>query len=269
MSYGDNAYIYLRKKILDWQWYSDTPTRSVFIHCLLRASWKETEYKGIRYGRGQLIDSNATIAKDLGISIQNVKTAITHLKESGELTSLKIGRTRIITVVKYDLYQQANLSTNPILTSNQPQTNLELTSYKEIKEEKEVKEVKKDLSNDKSIYHTSENKESKKPYQEYIDKWNELKELGIQTLRSISGKRLTSFKARIGLYGKDSFDECIEQIKQSDFLQSSKFFDFDWLIKETNYPKVLKGKYNNNRREQKQEEFTTDDIMQMFKKEGE
>jgi len=142
MSYGDNAYIYLRKKILDWQWYNDTPTRSVFIHCLLRASWKDAEYKGIRYGRGQLIDSNEKIAEDLGISIQNVKTAIKHLKRSGELTSLKIGKHRIITVVKYDMYQQPNLMPNLELTSNQPETNLELTSYKEIKEDKEVNEVK-------------------------------------------------------------------------------------------------------------------------------
>ena len=266
MSYGDNAYIYLRKKILDWQWYSDTPTRSVFIHCLLRASWKETEYKGIRYGRGQLIDSNATIAKDLGISIQNVKTAITHLKESGELTSLKIGRTRIITVVKYDLYQQTNLSTNPMITSNQPQTNLELTSYKEVKEEKEVKEVKKELSNDNSISCQTHHKR-------IVDKWNTLKDYGVPTLRSITpnSNRERSLKARLKEFGEDSFDEIIEHFKKSKFLQGKATSfkpGFDWVITPTYYSAILEGKYDDDRHEKKQDSFSAEDIMQMFKKEG-
>lgn len=262
MSYGDNAYIYLRKKILDWQWYSDTPTRSVFIHCLLRASWKETEYKGIRYGRGQLIDSNATIAKDLGISIQNVKTAITHLKESGELTSLKIGRTRIITVVKYDLYQQANLSTNPILTSNQPQTNLELTLYKEIKEEKEVKEENKDLSNDKSdIFIVSHHKR-------IVDKWNTLSDLGIKSLRSITpgSKREKNLKARLKEFGEDSFDEVVDHIQHSKYLQGKVngwIVDFDWAVLPSNYQKILDGKYD-DREEKKTAEFNMDDFMKRF-----
>ena len=267
MSYGDNAYIYLRKKILDWQWYSDTPTRSVFIHCLLRASWKETEYKGIRYGRGQLIDSNATIAKDLGISIQNVKTAINHLKESGEITSLKIGRTRIITVVKYDLYQQTNLSTNPILTSNQPQTNLELTSYKEVKEEKEVKEVKKELSNDNSNSCQTHHKR-------IVDKWNTLKDYGVPTLRSITPNsiRERDLKARLKEFGEDSIDEIIEHFKVSKFLQgkATNFKpDFDWAIKKSWYAAILGGKYDDERHERKAEDFTVDDIMQMLKKDGE
>ena len=264
MSYGDNAYIYLRKKILDWQWYSDTPTRSVFIHCLLRASWKETEYKGIRYGRGQLIDSNATIAKDLGISIQNVKTAITHLKESGELTSFRVGKTRVITVVKYDLYQQTNLSTNPILTSNQPQTNLELTSYKEIKEEKEVKEENKDLSNDKSdISIVSHHKK-------IVDKWNTLSDLGIKTLRSITpgSKREKNLKARLSEFGEDSFDEIIEHIRRSKYLQGKVngwIVDFDWLVLPSNYQKVLDGKYDDRA---EKESFTLEDILKELETKG-
>ena len=268
MSYSDSAYIYLRKKILDWQWYSDTPTRSVFIHCLLRASWKETEFKGVKFGRGQLIDSNETIAKDLGLSIQNVKTAINHLKDSGDLTSLKIGRTRIITVVKYDLYQQTNQLPNLELTLNQPETNLKLTSIKEVNKEKEVKEVNKELSYDNSSLKSSGNEESKKPYQEYIDRWNELKDFGIQPIRSISGKRQISFRARIKEHGKDSFAECIERIKESEFLQKNSFFNFDWMICETNYPKVLEGKYG-EKSQKKQNDFTLDDVLKELGKDGE
>lgn len=274
MSYSDNAYIYLRKKILDWQWYNDTPTRSVFIHCLLRASWKETEYKGFKYGRGQLIDSNETMARDLGISIQNVKTAIKHLIGSGELTSLKVGNKRIITVVKYDMYQQTNLSANLELTSSQPQTNLELTSYKEYKEIKEDKEVKKkdllNISDDIFNRPSDTDKKHESPYQEYLDLWNSLKSYGIAPLRAISEQRAKLLKPRLEMYGKDSFAECIEQIKQSDFLQGKHggkpwTITFDWMIKPSNYPKVLEGNYRNkNDSGGNNQQGYLSDIMQMI-----
>lgn len=249
-----------------------------WIYILSQAEWKSG--KKVEFG-GETIELQAgqfttgvsnQMLSDLkkvnkGLNVSKLNRVLKKLKIEKQIEQRSDHQCTLITVLNWDKYQiseQRNEQrVNNDRTTSEQRVNTNEEVNKGIKEEEN-----KDLSNDKSIYHTSENKKSKKPYQEYIDKWNELKELGIQTLRSISGKRLTSFKARIGLYGKDSFDECIEQIKQSDFLQSSKFFDFDWLIKETNYPKVLEGKYNNNRREQKQEDFTTDDIMQMFKKEG-
>lgn len=266
MSYNDNAYIYLRKKILDWQWYNDTPTRSVFIHCLLRASWKDAEYKGIKYGRGQLIDSNEKIAEDLGISIQNVKTAIKHLKRSGELTSLKIGKNRIITVVKYDMYQQPNLMPNLELTSNQPESNLKVTSYKEIKEDKEVKEVKKELSDDNS------SSQGTVHHKKLVDKWNTLKEYGLPVLRSITpgSKREIELKARLKEFGEDSFDELIERVKTSDYLQGKVAGyakpSFDWMIKKSWYGKILEGYYDNDRHNKKvQNDFNIDEFLRGIK----
>ena len=264
MSYNDNAYIYLRKKILDWQWYNDTPTRSVFIHCLLRASWKDTEYKGIKYGRGQLIDSNETIADDLGISIQNVKTAIKHLKKSGELTSIKIGKHRIITVVKYDMYQQPNLMSNLELTSKQPETNLELTSYKEIKEDKEVKEVNKELSNDNSDISVVTH------HKKICDEWNTLKDLGIKPLRSITpnSKREINLKSRLKEFGDDSFREIVDHIRRSRYLQgkiNGWKADFDWVVLPSNYQKVLDGNYDD--REKPKQEFNEEEFLRRFEDE--
>ena len=263
MSYGDNAYIYLRKKILDWQWYNDTPTRSVFIHCLLRASWKDAEYKGIKYGRGQLIDSNETMARDLGISIQSVKTALDHLRTSGELTSCKVGKNRIITVVKYDMYQQPNLIPNLELTSNQPESNLEVTSYKEIKEDKEVKEVKKDLSNDKSdISPVSHHKK-------IVDEWNTLSDLGIKSLRSITpnSNRERNLKARLKEFGEDSFKEIVDHIRHSKYLQGKVNgwkVDFDWVVLPSNYQKVLDGKYD-DKAESNPQSFNIDEFLRGIK----
>lgn len=257
MNFGDNAYIYLRKKILNWEWFTDVNTAHFFIYCLLKANWESGSWKGIEFERGEFIASLETIVNETGLTVQNIRTAIKHLISTQELTTKQHGKYRIFRVVKYDCYQQANTIPNKEVTMNQQESNKEVTTDNKVNKEKEVKEVNKELSNDNSFI-----QQTGKPYQEYIDRWNELKDLGIQPLRSISGKRLISFRARLKEHGKDSFAEIIEQIKQSDFLRKSNFFSFDWLIKETNYPKVLEGKYSNNK--DKQSGFDMDEFLKRY-----
>ena len=95
--------------------------------------------------------------------------------------------------------------------------------------------------------------EPKHVLQDVVDKWNELTAFGITKVRFISAEspRHKYVRARIKQYGRDSFDEVVENIKNSDFLQGKSnskrpfLVDFDWVIKPSNYPKVLEGKYNN------------------------
>ena len=95
--------------------------------------------------------------------------------------------------------------------------------------------------------------EPKHVLQDVVDKWNELTAFGITKVIFISAEspRHKYVRARIKQYGRDSFDEVVENIKNSDFLQGKSnskrpfIVDFDWVIKPSNYPKVLEGKYNN------------------------
>ena len=150
MIFNDNAYIYLRKKILKWEWFTDVNTAHFFIYCLLKANWESGSWKGIKYERGQFIASLETIGRESGLSIQNTRTAIKHLISTQELTQSKVGKYRIFTVVKYDYYQQGNTISNNELTRIQQESNKEVTTDKEVNKEKEVKEVNKELSNDNS-----------------------------------------------------------------------------------------------------------------------
>ena len=84
------------------------------------------------------------------------------------------------------------------------------------------------------------------------DKWNELEKYGITPIRGVlSGSKRHKFvNARLKQYGEDSFDEIVERIKESDFLQGKHDgkpwqVSFDWVIKPSNYPKVLEGNYKN------------------------
>lgn len=143
--YKETEYIKLFRKITTWEWYSDPVTKIVFFHCLIKANWKPVTWHGIQLNPGEFIETNENIAKENGISVQNVKTAISHLKKSGELTCRKSGKFRIITVSNFNKYQGANRKLTSIPTTSQPATNLQLTAdirTEELKNDKEEKEIK-------------------------------------------------------------------------------------------------------------------------------
>ena len=90
---------------MDWEWYTDEHTKTLFIHCLLKANWKKGNYKGVTVNRGEFITSLQNLAIETGLTIQSVKTALKHLELTKEIKvkSLRFGR--LIVVVNYDLYQ--------------------------------------------------------------------------------------------------------------------------------------------------------------------
>ena len=98
-------YIKLFKKLLKWEWYDDTNTVRLFIHCLLRANWEDGSWHGIHYEAGQFITSLETLAKETHLSIKQVRTALDHLKRTNEVADLRQGNHRIITVIKWNEYQ--------------------------------------------------------------------------------------------------------------------------------------------------------------------
>lgn len=77
-----------------------------------------------------------------------------------------------------------------------------------------------------------------------IHSWNAL---GVSSVKSISNNRLALVKARIAEHGLDVFLEAIKNINESPFLlgQNKKgwVITFDWLIKPSNFTKVLEGNY--------------------------
>lgn len=38
------GYITIHRKIVDWEWYKDIPTRVLFEHLLLTANWKDKKW---------------------------------------------------------------------------------------------------------------------------------------------------------------------------------------------------------------------------------
>lgn len=97
--------IALSRKILDWEWYTDVNTKAVFLHLLLTANWKDKKWKGILIKRSQRWASRSTLAQETGLSERNIRTALEHLKATGEITIKTTNRGMLINIEKYSDYQ--------------------------------------------------------------------------------------------------------------------------------------------------------------------
>lgn len=139
----DNTYIKLFRNLLNWEWYNDTNTTRVFLHILLNANYKPRRYKGHRIPAGACVFGRKSWAKALGLTEQQVRTAIKHLKSTNEITTKVTNKFTIVTVTKWDLWQmqdgQATTKTTNKLTNNQPTSNQQVTTPKESKKVKKKK----------------------------------------------------------------------------------------------------------------------------------
>lgn len=107
-----NGYITLDKKILEWEWYKSHNELIVFIHLLLTCNYEPKTWRGIKINRGQIITSYESLSNQTGLSIRSVRTAISNLKLTGELTSKATNQFSLLTICKYDDYQSKNKKTD-------------------------------------------------------------------------------------------------------------------------------------------------------------
>ena len=127
-------YIKLHRKFLEWEWYRNEHTKNLFIHCLLKANWKESKFEGNVIQRGSFVSSIDILASETGLTSDEVRTAIKHLISTGELTKQSTNKYTVFSVVNYDLYQpvsQAEPKQAPSYSQSIP-NNRRNKEYKEI-----------------------------------------------------------------------------------------------------------------------------------------
>lgn len=100
-----DGYVKLWRSTLDWEWFDDANTLKVWLYILLSANWKEGKFKGDKVPIGSLIRSLERIACDTGLSKSQVRTAITHLKNTGEITTKIARKNLLITIGNWSIYQ--------------------------------------------------------------------------------------------------------------------------------------------------------------------
>lgn len=102
---SEGGFIKLYRSMKDWEWFSNPNVLVVFVHCLLRANWKDGRFQGHEVKRGSFVTSLSGMAKETGLSVKQVRTALMHLERTNEVARLSTSKWSVITITNYDLYQ--------------------------------------------------------------------------------------------------------------------------------------------------------------------
>lgn len=136
-----DSWIKLFSKFLDWEWYKNQNTKDLFIHCLLKANWKDGRFEGVEIKRGSFATSLQTLQVELGMSKQEVRTALKNLISTQELTQEQHTKFSIITIKNYELYQQVNTLSNTLATHLQHTSNTLLTPIEEYRSNNNINNI--------------------------------------------------------------------------------------------------------------------------------
>lgn len=118
----NETWIKLHSKFLNWGWYKNKNTKILFIHCLLKANWQDGYFEGIEVKRGSFVTGRKQLSKELGLTEQEIRTSIKHLKSTNEITITSTKNFSIISINNYDKYQVINQQINQRATNEQPQS---------------------------------------------------------------------------------------------------------------------------------------------------
>lgn len=103
----DKGFIVLHRSLLDWEWYTDTNTCHLFTHLLLTVNHTPKEWKGITIERGQRVASYSKLALETGLTVKEIRTALNHLKQAGEVAHKAYPKFGLFIVKNYDEYQSS------------------------------------------------------------------------------------------------------------------------------------------------------------------
>jgi len=230
-------YVKISRKILEWEWYTDINTKVLFLHILLKANWKQGRFQGTEVPRGSFVTSQQNLALETGLTLKNVRTALKHLENTGEVAVNRHPKFSVITIKNYDKYQSGG---SQVAVEGQSGGSQVATIEERKKERKEEynKSPKGDYesSTPDSIYATI-----RELYNSVCGSYPRLVKMSDARKKAINARLKTG-------YTLDDFQTLFKKAEASDFLKGANKRNwsatFDWLICDSNMAKVLDGNYD-------------------------
>lgn len=140
------GWIKLHRKLLNWEWYTDSNMVHLFIHLLLKANHEPGNWRGVYVKRGQVITGRKKLSQETGISERTIRTCLNRLKSTSELTTEPTNGYTIITISHYDSYQlsesQSDQQTDQPNANDRPASDQRPTTNKNNKNDNNEKENK-------------------------------------------------------------------------------------------------------------------------------
>ena len=115
-----STFVKVDRNILKWRWFQNPNTLAVWLWLILSANIEDHDFMKDTIHRGEVATSRRRIMTDTGLSEQQVRTALNHLKATGEITVRHGANYQVITLVCYDQYQSVSTGKS---TGDQPGIN--------------------------------------------------------------------------------------------------------------------------------------------------
>ena len=165
-----SGWIKLHRKLLEWEWYDDLPTFRLFTHLLLKVNFEKKKWRGIEILPGQIITGRKQLSEETGLTERQIRTSISRLKATNELTTIKVSKYTVYSILRWVDYQQND-------HENDHKNDQRATTTKERKEYKNIKGSKLTLTQrEQNFYHelkTYYPKYPKETLRAFYDYWTE------------------------------------------------------------------------------------------------
>lgn len=246
-------YVKISRKILEWEWYTDINTKVLFLHILLKANWKPGRFQGVEVPRGSLVTSQQNLAAETGLTVRNVRTALKHLENTGEVTVNRQAKFSVVAIKNYDTYQSGDSQVTGYRQSSDSQVTT-IEEGKKGRREEYNKSPKGDYESrtPDSIYATI-----RELYNSVCGSYPRLVKMSDARKKAINARLKTG-------YTLDDFKILFEKAEASDFLKGANKRNwsatFDWLISDSNMAKVLDGNYDSRKEGMKDEPEPTNSV---------
>lgn len=172
------GWIKLFRKFTEWEWYSDSNTSRLFIHLLLKANYENKKWQGNIIERGQRLTSLSSLASELNLSSQQVRTSLKKLESTDDISVESTNRFTLITISKYDIYQEENSNDNKQITNKEQTNNKQITTNKNYKKEKNYKNEKneeKKIEGKQALRFPEKSEEFNNAFTEYLEMRRKIK----------------------------------------------------------------------------------------------
>lgn len=128
-----SGWIKLYRSLLEWEWYDDHNATRLLVHLLISVNHEDKKWKGQMIKAGSLAFSWSTLSEAVGLSIQQLRTAMDRLESSKEVNRQSTSKFQVVTLVKWEkLQDNSKLVTGKQQQIQQPNNRL-ATTTKEVK----------------------------------------------------------------------------------------------------------------------------------------
>ena len=196
----NNTWIKLHRNIIDWEWFHDRNCLMLLIYLNCRVNIEDKKWQGIVIKRGSMVLSWETLSCGVKLSIQQCRTAMKKLVDSGEVITASTNRYTMVTLVKWDKMQHKQQTDNKQITNKQQTDNKQITTTKERKERKERKE--KDFKKSLQPFLEAFGKDTLNDFYLY---WSEMKPNGKKMRYEM--EKTFDIKRRLDRWSKNNFNK--------------------------------------------------------------